>query len=122
MWCQCQLVLDEHLEACAHCDTLGLGPYCTGCGERLLPEARTCERCQAPGPGPYCAQCGAALGTPVDEAMGTGTFDWAAWAKSLAPFLGGLTAQEQRVLTHEGLRNGTQAGGEYGLRSRDRDA
>jgi hypothetical protein len=51
----------------------------------------------------------------VEDAIDAGTFDWQAWATSLAPFLGALTPQEQRLLAQEGVSNGRQAGGEHRL-------
>lgn len=98
IWLQCQFVLDEHLQACAQCDALGFGPYCTSCGTHLVPETRPCPQCHLPGTAAYCAQCGTALGSPVEDAMDAGTFDWQAWERSLQPFLGGLTPQEQALL------------------------
>lgn len=111
IWLQCQLLLDENIQACPECDVLGLGPYCTGCGTRLAAELRQCDQCQVPSTGAYCASCGAVLRGEIEEAIEAGTFDWDAWAKSLQPFLGGLTAQEQLLLQREGMveQNGRHA-------------
>lgn len=98
IWVQCQVFLDEGMLACAACDTLGLGPYCTGCGVRLTREARLCAVCHTPGWDAYCAACGNALGNAVAEAIAEDRFDWDAWARSLQPFLGGLTPLEQALL------------------------
>jgi hypothetical protein len=98
MWYQCQLALDDHLQACPHCDSLELGPYCTRCGVRLVPEAYVCDVCHTSGLGAYCAQCGGVLVSAVAEAIADDRFDWDAWARSLEPFLGGITPQEQALL------------------------
>ena len=114
-WLQCQLLLDEGVQACPECDALNRGAYCTACGTRLAPEARPCDTCQAPGTGTYCGECGALLRSVIEEAVDAGTFDWEAWAKSLAPFLGGLTAQEQQVLTREGFHGNGIPDTEHGV-------
>lgn len=98
LWLQCQLLLDDGVEACPGCDALSVGTYCTACGTRLTPEPRTCDACHLPGTGAYCAHCGAVLVSAVAEAIDEGTFDWDAWAKSLTPFLGGLTPTEQQLM------------------------
>jgi hypothetical protein len=98
VWLQCQLLLDEGIHICPACEALGRGLYCTACGVRQQPVPRTCEQCQVPGTGAYCAQCGAMVRSPVEEAIDAETFDWDAWARSLRPFLHGLTPQEQQVL------------------------
>jgi len=98
LWLQCQLLLDDGVQACPTCETLSLGLYCRDCGTRLQPEQETCEQCHMVGVGMYCIQCGAQLRNPVAEAIDADTFDWEAWAQSLTPFLGGLTPQEQALL------------------------
>lgn len=98
LWLQCQMLLDDGVHSCAACEALGTGTYCAACGVRIQPEGRTCVECHLPGTGAYCQHCGAPLESAVAEAITTGTFDWDAWAKSLAPFLGGLTPREQRLL------------------------
>lgn len=103
IWLQCQLLLDDGLDACAVCDALGHGTYCHACGARLVPEGRLCEQCHTYGQGNYCALCGTALVSPVAEAIAEDRFDWTAWAQSLQPFLGGLTPREQELLQHNGV-------------------
>jgi hypothetical protein len=98
LWLQCQSLLDDGALACAGCDALGTGTYCTDCGVRLQPEGRLCPQCHVEGTGAYCQSCGTALDSALGEAIDTGTFDWDGWAKSLAPFLGGLTPREQQLL------------------------
>ena len=98
LWFQCQLLLDDGVQSCGTCEALGLGAYCSACGARLTPEPRTCEQCHLPGTGAYCSHCGTALASPVAEAIEEGRFDWDAWARSLQPFLGGLTPQETALL------------------------
>lgn len=98
LWLQCQMLLDDGMHACPHCTALGLGPYCTACGTRYTPEPRTCDDCHQPGAGAYCQHCGAALRSEVEDAIEAGTFDWDAWARSLKPFMGGLTPIEQALL------------------------
>lgn len=97
-WLECQLLLDAGFEACPACDALSPGDYCSACGGRLRPEPRLCEQCRFPGTGAYCSHCGTALVSVVAEAIDEGRFDWEAWAQSLRPFLGGLTAQEEALL------------------------
>jgi hypothetical protein len=98
LWLQCQMLLDEGIEVCPTCASYGRGPYCEGCGTRLRPEPRLCDTCSLPGTGAYCQHCGTALLSAVAEAIDAGTYDWDAWARSLEPFLGGLTPQEQALL------------------------
>jgi hypothetical protein len=112
---QCQLALDQHLQVCAACDTLGPGPYCSACGVPLAPEMRLCDHCRMAGHGAYCTQCGAVLRSHAEEAIEAGTFDWEAWAQSLQPFLGGLTPQEQALLQQDGMTHGSPSSGDYGL-------
>ena len=69
--------------------------------EGLQPEERLCDQCGMPGAGAYCAQCGTALRSGVDEAIAEDRFDWDAWARSLQPFLGGLTPIEQSLLARD---------------------
>jgi len=102
LWLQCQLLLDDGFDACPTCDALGPGPYCGQCGTRVEPEPRTCDMCHLPGQGVYCTHCGAVLRSAVEEAIAMETFDWDAWARSLSPFLGGLTPQEQALLARGG--------------------
>lgn len=54
--------------------------------------------CQAVGATAYCGNCGAVLITPTERQMEQGTFDWSAWEQSLAPFLGGLSREEEAQL------------------------
>jgi hypothetical protein len=98
LWVQCHLLLDEGVEACPQCDALTASPFCAACGAALHPEVRRCEQCQSPGVGAFCGSCGAPQSSRTEEAVDAGTFDWDAWAKSLAPFLGGITAQERALL------------------------
>jgi len=98
MWLQCQALLDEGGQLCAACDSLGHGPYCTACGVRMQPEERLCDHCHLPSTGAYCQHCGALLQSEVAAAIDEDRFDWDAWAKSLEPFLGGLTEQEQLLM------------------------
>jgi predicted amidophosphoribosyltransferase len=98
LWLQSQLLLDEGIMACATCEALSQGPYCGQCGTRLVPEPRICEQCHMPGMGAFCQHCGTELISAVAEAIDAGTYDWDAWARSLEPFLGGLTPQEQALL------------------------
>jgi len=100
-WLQCQCLLDDGVLVCPACAALGTGTYCQSCGRRLAPVTRPCDQCHVEGSGAYCAHCGAALQSAVTEAIDAGTFDWDAWARSLRPFLGGLTPQEQRLLAQE---------------------
>lgn len=102
-WFECQLLLDEGFDACPACDVLGQGPYCGACGTRVAPAGRTCEQCHLISLGAYCMACGTALVSPVAEAIDEGRFDWAGWARSLTPFLGGLTAREQELLQRNGV-------------------
>ena len=99
LWCQCQLWLDEGLQACPACQALSLGAFCPACGTALRPEPARCPQCEMPGQGRYCMQCGALLHSPITESIAAGDFDWTGWYDSLTPFLGGLTAQEQALLT-----------------------
>jgi predicted amidophosphoribosyltransferase len=99
IWLSCHLLLDDGVNACPSCDALGHGPYCEACGVRLTPEVRTCQECEREvGAGAYCPQCGATVTTAIAESIAAGDFDWEAWAKSLEPFLGGLTPQEAALL------------------------
>ena len=97
-WLSCQMLLDDGFHVCPGCDALGQGIFCTACGTRLSPEPRLCEQCHLAGEGAYCGRCGAVLRSAVEEALDAGTFDWDAWARSLQPFLGGLTPQEQTLI------------------------
>ena len=98
LWLQCQMLLDDGMQACAHCQALGMGPYCSACGTRLTPEPRTCDECQMTTLGAYCQYCGTEVRSSVEDAIDAGTFDWAAWTKGLTPFLGGLTPQEEMLM------------------------
>lgn len=100
-WLGCQYFLDDGGLACPHCDALTAGPYCRACGGRVTPELSTCEQCAMEGSGAYCQYCGTALRTTVADAIASQTFDWEAWLHSLTPFLGGLTPQEQALLSGE---------------------
>jgi hypothetical protein len=97
-WLQCQLWLDDGVQACPDCQALTVGAFCPACGTRVQPEPRTCDQCHLPGVGAYCIHCGAVLHSAVEEAIDAGTYDWDAWVRSLEPFLGGLTPQEQALL------------------------
>jgi len=98
IWLQCQTLLDDGGLLCPACESLGHGPYCTVCGARMQPEERLCDYCHLPSIGAYCQHCGAILQSAVAAAIEEDRFDWEAWAKSLAPFLGGLTEQEQLLM------------------------
>ena len=98
LWLECQLLLDAGFEACPACDALSLGAYCAACGIRIQPEPRICEQCHLPGTGAYCSHCGTPILSAAAEAIAEGRFDWDAWAESLRPFLGGLSAQEAALL------------------------
>jgi hypothetical protein len=104
IWFQCQMLLDDGITACAQCEALGQGPYCHACGGRMVPELQTCAQCQMAGTGAYCRHCGTPLESAVGAAIDRGTFDWDAWARSLTPFLGGLTAREATLLGQDGER------------------
>jgi len=64
----------------------------------MHPEGRVCSECLRTGVGAFCQHCGTPLGSAIGDTIEAGTFDWQAWAKDLAPFLGGLSAQEQALL------------------------
>lgn len=98
LWLQCHLWLDAGVHACSTCEALGVGTFCHACGSRMVLEPRTCDQCHLAGTGAYCIHCGAVLRSLIEEAIDAGTFDWQAWAASLAPFLGGLTPQEQALM------------------------
>jgi predicted amidophosphoribosyltransferase len=98
VWLQCHILLDDGGQLCAACGTLGAGAYCATCGTRLVAEDRHCGQCQLPSTGAYCPHCGAELQSLTAEQIELGAYDWVAWAKGLAPFLGGLTPQEQALL------------------------
>ncbi|PWT77615.1 MAG: hypothetical protein C5B60_02375 [Chloroflexi bacterium] len=98
IWLQCQCLLDDGVQICPGCSSLEYGAYCTACGTALQAASPMCDDCHRAGPGPYCQGCGRLLMSPVAAAIAEGTYDWAAWAESLQPFLGGLTPQEQRLL------------------------
>lgn len=104
LWFQCQLLLDDGIEACETCETLAVGPYCHTCGARMQPEPRTCDQCHMLGTGAYCSHCGAPLESAVAVAIEEQRFDWDAWARSLTPFLGGLTPQEETLLAADAGR------------------
>jgi hypothetical protein len=107
-WLQCQCLLDDGVHACANCQALSVGAFCSTCGTRLEPEPRVCDQCHWTGPetGTYCSHCGTVLRSTVEEAIDMDTFDWQAWARSLQPFLGGLTPQEQQLLAQDGVPDG----------------
>ena len=98
LWLQCQMLLDEGMHACPSCDALSQGDFCPACGTRTQPEPATCGRCQMTGSGAFCQHCGAELEHALTTAITEGTFDWDAWVKSLTPFLGGLTPQEEQLM------------------------
>lgn len=106
-WLQCQMLLDEGIDACPSCEALGPGPYCSACGMRLRPTLHTCAQCHLQGAGAYCSGCGEPLGGTVTAQVEAGTFDWQGWAKSLTPFLGGLSPQEELLLAQDVGSNGT---------------
>src|SRR5262245_60656173 len=97
-WLQCQYLLDDGVALCSACDSLGVGAYCPACGQAMHPASRVCDQCHLPGTGAYCQHCGAVLQSAVAEAIDAGSFDWDAWARSLTPFLKGLTPQEESLV------------------------
>lgn len=102
-WLQGQLLLDAGLDACARCDALGTGRFCRQCGAAQQTAAlRACPQCKRQDVGPYCPDCGAELANATLDALEAGTHDWEAWAKSLEPFLHGLTDAE-RAMFNGGL-------------------
>ena len=98
LWVQCQMLLDDGVQACAQCDALSISAFCPACGARLRPEMQPCDTCGSLGDSAFCGECGSARRSQVEEAVQAGSFDWDAWAQSLAPFLGPMTAQERALL------------------------
>jgi hypothetical protein len=98
LWLQCQYLLDDGAQLCPACEALGYGVHCQACGVRVQPESHECDHCHLAGTGAYCQHCGAVLHSPIAEAIEMGTFDWETWERSLQPFLGDMTPQEQALL------------------------
>lgn len=104
MLIQAHILLDHGIDTCPSCDDVGSGRYCRQCGATRERETTyECSECKARGIGPYCMHCGAVLHSSVASDIQAGTFDWDAWEKSLAPFMGGLSPREQAVAEREGL-------------------
>lgn len=116
-WLYFQLLLDDGVQACPQCQTLGLGTFCHDCGTRVVPAPDECPQCHIVGTGPYCIHCGEEMRSDLGSAIRAGDWDWDAWLESIKPFLGGLTHQEQQILMREQIGYGVPVRHHNGLHS-----